>query len=69
MYEIQHYTLFDGWVNCWTQDGVPVTFGSREDAEKALEEYLAETEEAAKNGDLSAPYMREEFRICAILRK
>ncbi len=41
-YEVQHFTLCDGWVNCWrTIDGegreVPETFATEAAAQAAIE--------------------------------
>lgn len=46
MFEVQHYTLCQGWINCWsdTTDGVskPTTFATYEEAEAELKSYLKE---------------------------
>ncbi len=53
-YEVQHYTLADGWKNDWSYDeGDGVfrieTFATRDDAEAALDEFFAD--------------LAEEFRV------
>jgi len=55
-FEVLHYTLCDGWVNCWTvldADGreVPKTFPTHEDAQAALDEFLAEIAAEIAAGD------------------
>lgn len=70
MYEIQHNTLADGWVNTWTtvQDGVetPETFLFESDAQLALDEFFLDIQEAVADGDLEDGYSRDEFRIVKI---
>lgn len=72
-YEIQHYTLCDGWVNTWTvheADGssTPETFPSIEAAEAALSDFLsdiaAEIEAGARVPDEG--YFADEFRIVPV---
>jgi hypothetical protein len=37
LYEVQTYTLCDGWINTWTVDDKPETFECYEDAIQAIE--------------------------------
>lgn len=69
-YEIQHFTICDGWVNTWTichEDGstTPVTFATEADAIAALAEFLAEIEEEIAAGERGTDegYTSDEFRI------
>lgn len=69
-YEIQQFTICDGWVNTWTvhhEDGssTPETFPTEEEALAALAEFLAEIEEeiAAGQRDKDEGYTSDEFRI------
>jgi len=70
-YEIQHYTLCDGWINTWTieQDGdyEPEYFDSREDAEMALQDFLNDEHEAYQQGWIESRYGADEFRIVEIV--
>jgi len=66
-YEVQHYTLLDGWINTWSYtegDGVmqPETFATADEAKAALEEYFQDLEEEVRAGQ-SGPYSRDEFRV------
>lgn len=66
-YEVQHYTLFYGWVNTWAYaetDGVmqPETFATAEEAQAALDEFLADIEQEVEAGQM-APHDRDEFRV------
>jgi hypothetical protein len=53
--------------NCWTEDGLPVTFHSMEAAEKALAEYLADVEESVASGDLEEGYTEDDFEIVRVI--
>ena len=66
-YEVQQYTLLDGWINTWSYaegDGVmqPETFATADEAQAALEEYFQDLEEEVRTGQ-SGPYSRDEFRV------
>jgi len=66
-YEIQHYTLIDGWINTWAYaegDGVmhPETFATADEAQAALDEFFEDLEEEVQAGQ-SGPYSRDEFRV------
>ncbi len=59
-YTVLTYTLIDGWVNCWSEDGEPLTFATIEEAEAEIEEYLDALAEVAENS--GREYDREEER-------
>ena len=42
-YEVQ-IRLLSGWENCWNEDDKPLTFASREIAERELREFLQRAE-------------------------
>ena len=69
-YEVQQFTLCDGWTNTWTvllEDGssVPETFATRAEAKAALAEFLADIADAVAAGDMEPDggYCAAEFRI------
>ena len=69
-YEIQTFTLCDGWVNTWTvhhEDGTsePETFSTEKEAQAALDEFFADIQEEIDAGQREPyeGYDREEFRI------
>jgi len=39
VFEVQHFTLADGWINCWT-DGqdTPVYYNTKSEAREAIKE-------------------------------
>lgn len=66
-YEVQHCTLFNGWINTWfyaEADGVmrPETFATAEEAKAALDEFFEDLEEEVAAGQM-APRGRDEFCI------
>ena len=67
MYEVQHYTWTDGWINTWTDDDQPVTYATEAEAQKALdgfwEDEAAHAAQAAADGEEFFPYDPDEFRI------
>lgn len=72
-YEVQQFTLCDGWVNTWRiehADGSsePETFASEHEAQAALDEFLAEIEAEIASGERAPDegYDRDEFRVVKI---
>ncbi|MFA5911068.1 MAG: hypothetical protein WC815_20025 [Vicinamibacterales bacterium] len=66
-YEVQHYTLFYGWVNTWAYaeaDGVmhPERFATAKEAKAALDEFFEDLEEEVAAGQMAA-HDRDEFRV------
>ena len=68
-YEVQIFTVCDGWVNTWTVDEVLETFATRAEAQAALDEFLAEIQEEIEAGQRAPEegYDPEEFRIAAVV--
>jgi hypothetical protein len=72
-YEVQHYTLCNGWINCWhtvDENGneTKQVFDTEEDAQAELEEFLADIAKEIFHGERAADagYASEEFRIVPI---
>ena len=66
-YEVQHYTLADGWKNTWSYDEGDgefhvETFATRDEAEAALDEFFADVAEDIAAG-FCPPCSRDEFRV------
>jgi hypothetical protein len=66
-YEVQHCTLFHGWINTWSYaeaDGVmqPETFATAEEAKAALDEFFEDLEEEVAAGQM-VPHDRDDFRV------
>ena len=73
MYEVQHCTISDGWINTWSichDDGrsEPQTFDSFEEAEAAIEEFFSDLDDAVADGERDADhgYARDTFRVVQI---
>ena len=67
MFVVEHNTCCQGWVNTWTtDDDVPETFATREEAQAALDDFLAEVKQAFDDGDISGEYEPDEFRIVEV---
>lgn len=56
-FEVQTYTICDGWVNCWSEDGEPVVFDTHAAALEELYEHFRDLEEA----DMS--FSPDDYRI------
>ena len=58
-YEVQTFTMIDGWVNCWTEDEQPLTFATEQEAQQAIEDHIADCEEFDIECD-------DEYRVAAV---
>ena len=64
MYQIETFTLCDGWVNTWQDDnGTPIVFTTEVAALAELNEFLHDVESAYINGDIATPYDACEYRV------
>lgn len=64
MYQIETFTLCDGWVNMWQDDdGTPVVFTTEGAALAELNEFLHDVESAYINGDIHTPYDSTDYRV------
>ena len=61
-YQIETYTLCQGWVNIWADDDAPVIFDTYAAASADLAEYLADLAHAVKVGHLD-DYNPDDYRI------
>lgn len=73
-YEIQTFTLCDGWINTWfiiedDNTQTPETFATETEAQHALDEFLDEIQEEIYAGQRAPDegYSPEDFRIIPIL--
>lgn len=65
-YEVQHYTICDGWVNTWTmtdEDGTvrPEYFATPEQARAAIHQFIHDYNSDCDNEELH--YELSEFRV------
>ena len=65
MFEIQHYTICDGWINTWSicDDEIPERFQSYDEALIALNEHIDDIKFEYKAGNIADLYTEEQFRI------
>jgi hypothetical protein len=68
MFEVQHYTLCNGWINCWTEtneEGVetPSIYTTYTEALEALTDFFAQEHEAFVEGNIESMYDINDFRI------
>jgi len=72
MYEVQTFTLCQGWVNCWSVeiDGIsqPETFETEAEAQAAIDEFLAEIQAEIECGDRAEDegYDRDDYRVVRV---
>ena len=59
-FEVQTYTLCDGWINCWTiEDDKPEYFDTEQEAEDAICEFFADLGRAG----MAQAYDKEDYRV------
>ncbi len=74
-YEVQHYTLCDGWINTWSiydenDNPIPSVFDTKEEAQAELDDFFEDIQTDIDSGfrDKDHGYGRDEFRIVPILK-
>lgn len=65
-YEIQTFTLCDGFVNTWNEDGKPLTFKTRSDAELELKIHLQDMRESWECNEIEDEPNPEDYRIVEV---
>lgn len=65
-YIIETYTLCDGWLNLWSDEGGPTVFNSKQEAEAELECYLQDEKQAYKDGNIAGLSDPDDFRIMEV---
>lgn len=66
-WEVQEFTLCDGWVNTWCdEDEVPTLFDSREEAEAELQAFLKDMREAVERGDMEDAPTEDSYQIVEV---
>lgn len=66
MFEVQMLML-GGWENCWHDgDDKPQVFSTREEAEAAIDEHLADAAQAVEEGFLDEVDERDSFRVVPV---
>ena len=73
-WEVQQYTLCDGWTNTWftvderTGQEKPLIFETEQDAQREIYEFLGDIEDGIKTGDRGEDegYGQDEFLIVEV---
>ncbi len=66
-YAVETWTLCDGWINTWSDDnGNPVVFDTKEEAEQELKDFLFDQHEAVLQCDMIDDYSEEDFRVVPV---
>ena len=72
-FEIQHYTLVNGWINTTTTENdkgeiIPVTYATVAEAQTELDEFMSEIDEQIATGEREPDhgYSLDEFRIAEV---
>lgn len=67
-FEIQHLTICDGWINCWSngETAEPTTYASFAEALEDLDDFLENQQEAYFNGWIDSRYERDDYQIVEI---
>lgn len=66
MFQIETFTLCDGWVNTWTTDDKPEVFATYESAVRALAEFYSDMAEDYEAGFLEDLINPKEYRIVKV---
>lgn len=66
MYQIETFTLCNGWTNTWHEDDKTLVFKTEYAAIGELNDFLKDAEDAYLNGDLDSPYNACEYRVTKI---
>jgi hypothetical protein len=70
-WEVQTWTLVDGWVNCWTDTDnagheIPWLFPTKARAEQELVWFLQDIHEAVAAGDMQEEYDPDDYRVVEV---
>jgi len=66
MFQIEQFTVCDGWINPWHDDGKLLVFKTRAEAILELAEFFSDMAEDYEAGFLSDPVNRNDYRITEI---
>jgi hypothetical protein len=58
--------LCDGTDAPWTEDEKPVRFNTRAEAEKAIDDFIADTVQAVKDGHMDSPESRDLYEVAEV---
>jgi len=58
-FEVQTYTICDGWVNCWCDEDEPAYYDTHDGAQAAIFEFFADLSRAG----IVQAYRLEDYRV------
>ena len=60
-YQVEHYTLFDGWVNCESDgDGKKIYYDTSEEAQNSINEFVEEWNEEVNQIQAAQPILPQQ---------
>ena len=65
-FEVQEYTLCDGWVNTWSDDEGATTFNSEAEAQAELDWFLHDILQEVEAGNMADVPDKNTFRIVEV---
>lgn len=65
-YEVQTWTMMQGWINCWSIDDVPEVFSTKTEAEDALRFHLRDLRAAWERGEIEDEPTPEDYIIVEV---
>lgn len=66
-YAVETRFYGEHWENCWRgDDGEPISFGTRAEAQAEIDALVLQTAEAVAAGDMLSAYFPDEFRIVKV---
>ena len=66
MYQVEQFTLCDGWVNTWHEDGKPLLFKTWPNAVFELALFYSDMAEAYEDGQIDTPIKANDYRIVEV---
>jgi hypothetical protein len=65
-FEVQEYTLCDGWVNTWSDDEGATTFNSEEEAQAELDWFLHDILQEVEAANMADVSDKDPFRFLEV---
>ena len=66
LYKVEQQYVY-GWDDAgWEENEKPWRFKMKKSAQKAINDFIKECDQAVKNGDMEESYLKEEFRVVPV---
>lgn len=66
-YEVQTWTMMQGWSNTWSIDDVPEVFSTKSAAEDALKWHLRDLRAAWERGEIEDEPSKDDYIIVEVV--